>query len=234
MPNAEAGWPGGRGHFLSRTRRADGVSVLACVADGYGILLRNGQDIRWTPWNEGLPADRVTTVAVDAGTLYAGTKPSQTESGAIYRRVLGDARWERITSEKLGGVHSLAARDGLVVAGIRSGYQKALGVLAGGVWIRGQGNDWQNAFSGNFCQTVLIDSANPKRILSGWTDHPFHDQCMGDGVFESLDGGTTWQSLNSPSLTLRNISCLALDPFDSDTVWTGTGGNSILIGKIPR
>lgn len=232
LANEESGWPGSRGRCLSRTRSGDGAFVLACVAEGHGVFTRADGDTRWKPCNEGLPAERVTAFGVDAGTLYAGTKPSQSECGAIYRRALGDAKWERITTEKLGEVYSFAAHDGFVVAGIRSGYQKALGVLTGGVWTRDKDKDWRNAFSGNFCQTVLLDPSNPKRILVGWTDHPYHDRCMGEGVFESLDGGATWRSLNSPSLMLRNISCLALDPFDRKTVWVGTGGNSIFVGSL--
>ena len=62
-------------------------------------------------------------------------------------------------------------------------------------------------------------------------DHPYHDRAGGGGIRVSDDDGATWHTLNSVSLHNRNVSRLCADPFDPRTLWAGTGGNSVFVGR---
>jgi hypothetical protein len=45
----------------------------------------------------------------------------------------------------------------------------------------------------------------------------------GNGVFASEDGGETWRKADA-GLPVRRATCIAFDPFDTETVVLGTSG----------
>ena len=88
--------------------------------------------------------------------------------------------------------------------------------------------------SDKFCGAAIISGGE---LFVSLTDHPYHDHCVGGGVIHSRDDGVTWTHLDGPGLQNWNVSALAVDPFDKQTLWLGTGGNSVFVGgraALPR
>ena len=86
-------------------------------------------------------------------------------------------------------------------------------------------------FSDKFCGAAVIAGGE---LFVSLTDHPYHDHCVGGGVIHSRDDGVTWTHLDGPGLQNWNVSALAVDPFDKQTLWLGTGGNSVFVGRLNR
>lgn len=70
--------------------------------------------------------------------------------------------------------------------------------------------------------TIAIDPSNSNIIYLGtYKWDIFHNQGYGIGVFKSTDGGNSWIEKNQ-GLTTLNIHTLAIDPFNTSTVYAGT------------
>ncbi len=92
------------------------------------------------------------------------------------------------------------------------------------------GQTWQRILDYHFVSDVLVHPLNPRIIYAATNDHPYHDDCIAEGVLKSDDGGRTWRKVNS-GLSHINVNCLAIDPHDPTTLYAGTGGNSAFVGK---
>ena len=67
------------------------------------------------------------------------------------------------------------------------------------------------------------DPSDADRIVLCTYDAPYHDMAGGNGVFASEDGGETWKKVDD-GLPVRRATCIAFDPFDSETIVIGTSG----------
>ena len=67
------------------------------------------------------------------------------------------------------------------------------------------------------------DPSDADRIVLCTYDAPYHDKAGGNGVFASFDGGKTWWKADA-GLPVRRATCIAFDPFDTETVVMGTSG----------
>ena len=212
----------------------------------------------WTPSDPvAFPeAPRVRALAHGGGCLYAGVAGAKGEGGAVYGRAgarpsqcgrgaiycaRGSGRagarpsqmWKRLTpvSLSIGEIKDVAAEGDRVLVTARNEYRDRT-FRAGGAWLSTDaGATWRKVFSDKFCESALISGGE---LFVSLTDHPYHDHCVGGGVIHSRDDGATWTHLDGPGLQNWNVSALAVDPFDKQTLWLGTGGNSVFVGRINR
>ena len=179
-------------------------------------------------------APRVRALAHGSGRLYAGVAGAKGEGGAVYGRA--GARpsqvWRRLTpaSLSIGQIKDVAVEGDRILVTARNEYRDHT-FRAGGAWLSTDaGATWRKVFSDKFCDAALISGGE---LFVSLTDHPYHDHCVGGGVIHSRDDGTTWTHLDGPGLQNWNVSALAADPFDRKSLWVGTGGNSVFVGRLP-
>lgn len=98
---------------------------------------------------------------------------------------------------------------------------------SGGLWktING-GATWNPIFDheGSYSLgCVTIDPNNPLTIWLGTGENNAQRSVSyGDGVYKSLDGGTTWTNMGLKNS--QHISMIAVDPRDSNVVWVAAQG----------
>jgi photosystem II stability/assembly factor-like uncharacterized protein len=165
----------------------------------------------------------IGALAIDSGdprVLYAGIgRPRWGKSGVgtVYRTADSGGHWS-IANPGGGGMDRQAI--------VRVGGQP------GGVYASHDGGvTWTRALDDPFMDAMAVDPHDAGHLYAGGADNPYHDQCTGSGVKESLDAGHTWKSLNTDQLTCLSISCLALDPHSPARLYAGTGGNGVFLLK---
>lgn len=102
-----------------------------------------------------------------------------------------------------------------------------IGTASGGVWKSESGGiDWQPIFENESCASIgaiTIDQQNPDIIWVGTGEgNPRNSQSSGYGLYRSLDGGKSWQSMGLEET--RNIHRLIIHPEDPNTVYVGAIG----------
>jgi len=211
--------------------------TLAYIARGRGIAISEDSGASWrlVSTNAFPVARRVTALLARGRTLLAGTGATDTEDGQIWASTDLGEKWRRLTDDglKMGAVQSLAASSGKIVAGTREQWSgKGRGMRGGGAWVSlDAGKTWRRSLTNRFCHAVAFAG---DRILAGTDEPQFHDHYVADGLFFSDDDGASWTQDDGDGLANRNITSIAVDPFDSEIVWVGTGGNSAFVRRIVR
>ena len=77
------------------------------------------------------------------------------------------------------------------------------------------------------------DPADARRIVICTNDAPYHDFAGGNGVSVSSDDGATWKRVDE-GLPIRRATCVAFDPFDSETIVVGTSGGGFFRARWSR
>jgi len=108
-----------------------------------------------------------------------------------------------------------------------SGSTLYAGTAQGGVYVSRDGaQSWTLASAGipstAQVQGLAIDPRSSMVVYAG-TDQ---------GVFRSIDGGTSWASLND-GLTDLQVSLIAVDPLSPSTIYAGTKGNGVFSMTVP-
>ncbi len=182
----------------------------------------------WKPLDFDETAAPVLSLAIDgAGALFAGT-----EASGLFRLDNGLTLWQRCDLAP-GTVNALTAtRDGRVIAATHEGvYEAAKGqtdwrqvlrapvlsvcahpsgvfasVIEGGLWSQTGADEWRPL------------GTPPIRSVSGCVLSPHvpsgekvYAHGLQEGIWSSVDGGTTWQSLND-ELPAIDVHALAISP----------------------
>jgi photosystem II stability/assembly factor-like uncharacterized protein len=97
----------------------------------------------------------------------------------------------------------------------------------GGVWkTTNAGTTWKPIFDGEGSYSIGSVKIDPKNALTIWVGSGENNSQRavqyGDGVYKSLDGGTTWKNMGLK--TSEHISTIAIDPRDSNVVWVAAQG----------
>jgi photosystem II stability/assembly factor-like uncharacterized protein len=165
----------------------------------------------------------------DGDTLYAA-KNGGNKTSTLWKSVDEGRTWSIMpatTALKVGEIKAIAVKDNQILFSAR---RNRIGSDSGGAWYSSDGGvTFTKVVEDYFCQGVLITQ---DAILVSMIDHPYHNFPGGGGIRISRDKGKTWKSLNTPTLQNRNISSLVLDPFTPNSIWAGSGGNSIFITTL--
>jgi photosystem II stability/assembly factor-like uncharacterized protein len=232
------GLPDARPRFLIAERNKEtGQHRLFYVAEGHGVFASEDRGATWSARNAGLPAARVSCLARDADlatVFYAGVSSKGGAAGAVFRSDDRCTTWQRVSGPdvRLPEVRQLAAKGGRVYATAR-GANVGTSHYSGGVF-RGDGGGtvWRQVYTNRFCEALALDPRRPDRVYASLHDHPYHDRSTGGGVIASEDGGATWRSLANDSLTCKEVTWIAPDPFEPERLWLGTGGNAVFTGVV--
>ena len=100
-------------------------------------------------------------------------------------------------------------------------------VASGGVWrTTNAGTTWEPVFDDEGSYSigcVTIDPANPNVVWVGTGENNSQRSVsFGDGVYKSLDGGSTWTRMGLEES--EHIGNIVVDPRDSDVVWVAAQG----------
>lgn len=247
------GWGGG-GMGIVAESTDGGVSWKPCTAEGNGWVeapprsivcfgSKGAYRLVYTSKNGIVSSDdggrtwqvdaswKLCALTRDGETLYAAKSGGDKTPSSIWKSVDQGRSWTRLTSEGMliGGVQQIVTKGREVLFTAR---QNRIAEESGGAWYSNDGGaTFRQVIVDRFCGAALMTDG---RLLVALPDHPYHDRAGGGGIRVSSDEGTTWRTLNTASLQNRNVSFLCSDPFDSKTIWAGTGGNSVFIGRLVR
>jgi photosystem II stability/assembly factor-like uncharacterized protein len=239
----ESGLPVGQTrHLLLDMRSVVGKRRLLVTSKGNGIYESRDGGSTWRSINANLPADGVKQPRgllldpADSNHIVAvlGGVP---ETGAgIYETRDGGAAWRRLNEQPIFSDIQCIVADprsfATMYLATREHYdhERKRPYLGGLFKSADGGKTWRRILDYHFVSGVAVSPADSQVIYATTTDHPYHDDCLAEGVLKSSDGGATWRHENT-GLTHRNISCISISPHEPSVIYIGTGGNSGFIGK---
>jgi photosystem II stability/assembly factor-like uncharacterized protein len=105
--------------------------------------------------------------------------------------------------------------------------------LRGGLFRSDDGGQaWRKILEDDFVEGLAVDPRNADVVYASLWDAPYHDECTGDGIVMTCDGGKTWTSINGTGLTCKKVARIVVDPHDSNRLYLGTTGNGVFVGRV--
>lgn len=214
---------------------------LYVSSDGNGLYRSEDGGRTWGPISNGLGSGplHITDLVMDPGDssrLFAARRwDDESLQGGLYLTQDRGATWRKANANtELPDIQSIALHPenaSIVLVGCREYYSSELGrTFAGGLYqTRDRGRTWKHVLDDPFVSCVRFSPHDPDLVYAGTTDHPYHDDAIGDGILISRDGGDTWAMANE-GLSNRCIVAITLDHTDPNRVYVGTGGNGFFIG----
>jgi streptogramin lyase len=199
---------------------------------GFGIFRSIDGGTNWESINNSLPSPAVDAITINPlvpTTVFAGT--GGYSGNALYygdgafKSIDGGLTWTSVNNglPVPGGVTALAVNpqtpDTLFAGASMLFFDSvgSLGVLkssnGGMTWIPTALTARELSFY-SYVYALVIDLQKPETVYAGTTGH---------GVFKSIDGGTTWTTINTGLTDLR-VYALAINPQTPNTLYAGTPG----------
>ncbi|MBJ6724765.1 putative Ig domain-containing protein [Geomesophilobacter sediminis] len=176
---------------------------------GAGVYKSTDAGASWTGINTGLTGHNINVVVIDPttpSTLYAG---SGVGDGTVFKSTNGGASWAPAgTTLHYSSIHSISVNptdSNSVYAGTDEGVFKS----------EDAGQHWTHLTLQFSVSSVAIDPATPTTLYAG---------SMGQGIYKSLDGGTSWTLTDFPVLWVNRV---VLDRSTPSTLYVGTSGYGI-------
>jgi photosystem II stability/assembly factor-like uncharacterized protein len=170
-------------------------NIYLATGDGFYVSPDGGHE-----WISTRPADLtgpVTSLTLDLshqGTIYLGA------AGSVFKTTDAGAHWVASNS----GLSNLGVPDLAIEPDNPQTVYAASGGLFKGT---GRGNSWSVVDAGYYA--VAVDPREPSRVYA----------VSLDGFHASADRGETWIHTNTQAIS----TSVAVDPFDSETLYLGTG-----------
>jgi photosystem II stability/assembly factor-like uncharacterized protein len=217
-----------------------GKRRLLATVNGYGFYESTDGGENWHSINGDLPEDAVKEprgILLDPKNekhiiVACGGSP---KFAGVYETKDGGKSWRILNEERIfANIQAITAdpKDlSKLYLAVREYYEQAeQRMYPGGLFksVDG-GRRWERILDYHFVSSVIVSPANSEIIYATTTDHPYHDDCVAEGVLKSSDGGKTWRKVNE-GLSHLNISCISIDPFDPSRLYVGTGGNGAFVG----
>ncbi len=188
------------------------------TGSGSGVYQSEDAGLTWQRMSTGLPNEDVLALAFSADNppvLYAAVGPD-----AFFASADSAKSWTRIGKSELAAsfkrLLAVAPGNGKTLFTITTARGIARSTDQGHNWqIVGNGLPTDNNDTINV-QALAIDPTDAKVIYVGTGWESFN----GNGVYKSIDGGTTWSPANRGMLDY-GISALAVDPANAQTVYAG-------------
>jgi photosystem II stability/assembly factor-like uncharacterized protein len=218
----------------------DARRIYACV-NRHGIFCSEDGGASWQARNNGLPNKSVRALVQhprEPKVLFALLAGGGGDQGGVFRSDDRGHTWRRLSSAfSCPDARALAIAPSdpqRLYVSARKTFASNRKTYPGGVFASDDGGiTWQQVLDDSLIQTLAVDVHDAGVLYAGSAEHPYHDDAIGRGVLRSRDGGRTWESLNSPSLTCRNIRSLTLDSRAPSRLIVGTDGNGVFVATIP-
>jgi photosystem II stability/assembly factor-like uncharacterized protein len=184
----------------------------------------------------------------EAWALLSGALLATTNAGASWARVPGVSNaWQLAADPTAAGRFYLTSMDGLLARGPDGGLRNlgkpglskrgrvscdALGRVLVCQWRQGESGLWR--YDPRSAEWSLLrkdalafvckaSPADPRRLLLGTSDDPYHEAASGNGVWQSADDGATWARAND-GLPMLRVTALDFNPFDPAQIVLGSFG----------
>jgi len=210
-------------------RRVAASTLLLFLGACGGGSATTGQDP--TPaanWQQtGSSAGNIVSLAIAPGngqTIYATASANVSTTTFMLKSTNGGVSWNQVA----GGLPLYTAIDSIAIDPANS---QSIYTWAGGAGMYRStdgGISWTDMNHGlsdtdvSAAQgTLVVDPAHSQTIYLGTSTHD-STGTLGGGVYKSSDGAGSWSAVNS-GLPSMNISSLAIDPSNSQTIYVGTG-----------
>lgn len=234
----ESGLPAGlhRALLVDRNRLRHARRLLT-TASGHGVYASEDGGRTWEARNEGIASPGNVRDLVghpkDGRVFWCARSGAP---AAIYRSDDGARTWRRIDRNlRAGTVYRLSVAPSdpqRLYISARRLYVKGRGTFPGGVYRSDDGGiTWQHVLNDRFAEGLAVDPRDADVVYAGLTDHPYHDESTGRGVFVSRDGGKSWTSFNGSGLTCKQVVSITIDPHAPDRLYLGTGGNGVFVAR---
>lgn len=113
-----------------------------------------------------------------------------------------------------------------------------IGAAAGGIWKTNDGGGTWSDISGDFTLltfgAIAIDPNNTNTIYAGTGEarYFFNQQTYeGDGLYKSVDGGSSWSDISDGSWTVTQFSDIAISPHNSNHILVALGSGNYNYGS---
>ena len=228
-------------HIVLDLRSPVGKRRLLATVNGYGFYESTDDGEDWRCINGDLPEEafkqpRGILLDPKDGKHILVACAGKPRFAGVYETRDGGKSWRLLNEERIfadiQGITADPKNFTTLFLAVREYYdQEEKKIYPGGVFksVDG-GRRWERMLDFHFVSSVVVSPANSDLIYAATTDHPYHDDCVAEGVLRSPDGGKSWRRA-CEGLSHLNISCLSIDPFDPSRLYLGTGGNGAFIGK---
>ncbi len=177
-----------------------------------------------------LIASAVVLVVVGAQPLCAASKPAKESADQPAKKAdtgpMQSATFAGLKMRSIGPA-MISGRISDLAVNPRDKATWYIAVASGGLWKTvNAGASWNPVFDheGSYSiGCVTIDPNNPLVVWVGTGENNSQRSVSyGDGVYKSIDGGTTWTNMGLKHS--EHVSMIAVDPRDSNVVWVAAQG----------
>ena len=170
----------------------------------------------WTNQPCGVNPQWIAADAHDPFNIYI------TAADAVYVSRQGNTGFAKMTGSPANGQR-------LAVDSLGRVYVLPWRAANGGLW-RLTGGQWKRLNPDKYLACVAIDPRDPRRMMAGSLDDPYHDEQYASGIWTSEDDGATWRQQNTGLAQLR-VECIAVSPHDPDLWVLGTEGRGFFVTR---
>lgn len=242
----EAGLPCGRTRAIVLGPKGSEGRTLFVSVEGYGVYKSTDGGLHWREAGK-WPKGRSKAIwgllrhPTEPQTLIAWAVPDEERRyGGIFVSKDGGRTWEALNETHLPSVLDVAVNPRnprIMLAACKRFYDRKAGrVFPAGVYKSTDGGrTWRITLGPGLpldhdaATSVEFNPASPNVAYAGFTDHPYHDECPGGGLFRSEDFGESWRPENE-GLTLLNVGCITIAPHEPRRIYLGTHVNGAFVG----
>jgi photosystem II stability/assembly factor-like uncharacterized protein len=199
----------------------DPLNTQTVYAGGYGAYKSSDGGTTWSAINTGLTAWYIYSFAFDPNnsqTIYAGTIKG------IFKSTNGGGSWTAINSGVTNTDISVIAVSPTDSQTLYAGAVAYNSYVGGMYKSTNGGTSWTAINSGMISGTLPFATVGSLAVSpTGLVMYAGTNQ----GIFKTTDGGGSWSAANTGLSFSGSFASLAIDPVDSQVVYTGTNNGSV-------